>query len=85
MNYSIVRLPAVIHASQLSRSTVYLRIQQGLYTSPIKLGARSVGWPQHEVDALNAARIAGQDDDEIRELVKKLTAARKAKLAEVLS
>jgi prophage regulatory protein len=37
-----------------------------------------VGWPANEVAALNAARIAGKSDDEIRQLVRKLEAARKA-------
>jgi len=36
-----------------------------------------VGWPAHEVATLNAARIAGKSDVEIRALVKDLEAARK--------
>jgi prophage regulatory protein len=39
---------------------------------------RAVGWPSEEVQALNAARIAGKSDEEIRALVVKLEAARKA-------
>jgi len=35
-------------------------------------------WPAQEVAALNAARIAGKPDADIRELVTKLEAARKA-------
>ena len=75
--YTILRLPAVKACSGLSRSTVYLRIKDGTFPSPISLGVRSVGWPAHEVDALNAARIAGKTDDEIRTLVVTLEAARK--------
>jgi len=37
----------------------------------IPLGGRAVGWPAQEVAALNAARIAGKPDAEIRELVAK--------------
>ena len=59
-----------------SRSTLYLRITQGLFTKPVKLGARSVGWPAAEVRALNAARIAGEPDVCIRELVAGLEQAR---------
>ena len=62
----------------LSRSTLYLRIAEGTFIKPVSLGARAVGWPAHEVAALNAARIAGKPDAEIRELVTKLEAARKA-------
>jgi prophage regulatory protein len=42
------------------------------------LGGRAVGWPEHEVAALIAARIAGKPEREVRELVAKLEAARKA-------
>jgi len=73
----IYRLPAVKSASGYSRSTVYLRITQGLWTKQVSLGPRCVGWPEHEVAALNAARIAGKSDDEIRALVVKLEEARK--------
>ena len=59
-----------------SRSTIYLRIAQGLFVKPVSLGARAVGFPAGEVAAPNAARIAGKTDTEIRALVAKLTAAR---------
>ena len=73
----INRLPAVKCKSGLSRSTIYLRIAQGLWTKPISLGGRAVGWPASEVEILNASRIAGRSDQEIRELVAKLEAERK--------
>lgn len=77
MPKTIYRLPAVKAESGLSRSTLYLRISQGLWTKPVSLGGRTVGWPASEVAALNAARIAGKTDVEIRELVQKLEAGRK--------
>ena len=61
----------------LPRSTMYLRIQEGTLTRPVKLGARAVGWPQNEIVAINIARIAGKSDEEIRLLVIQLEAARK--------
>jgi len=78
MTHTILRLPAVKAETAVSRSTHYLRIAQGLFTKPVSLGARAVGWPAGEVAALNAARIAGKSDEEIRALVVKLEAARKA-------
>ena len=78
MKYTILRIPAVKSESGLSRSTIYLRIAQGLWTKPVSLGARAVGWPSDEVAAINAARIAGKTDEEVRALVAKLQAARKA-------
>ncbi len=78
MVYSIRRLPYVLQKRGLSRSTHYLDIQKGLFTSPVSIGSRSVGWPEHEIDTLNAARIAGLGDDEIRKLVSKLEVERKS-------
>lgn len=78
MTQAILRLPAVKAATGLSRSTLYLRIAHGVFTHPVSLGGRAVGWPASEVAALNAARIAGKSNSDIRELVVKLEAARKA-------
>lgn len=77
MLQTILRLPEVKAQSGYSRSTIYLRINQGLWTKPVSLGARSVGWPADEIAALNGARIAGKSNDEIRTLVSKLELARK--------
>jgi prophage regulatory protein len=74
---TILRLPAVLRQRGKSRSSHYLDIQQGLFTQPVPIGARAVGWPEHEVDVLNAARIAGKTEAEIRTLVAQLEAARK--------
>ncbi|HCC3245764.1 TPA: AlpA family phage regulatory protein [Legionella pneumophila subsp. pneumophila] len=74
----ILRKKAVSASSGLSSSTLYLRIDQGLWTRPVSLGARAVGWPANEVEALNSARIAGKTNTEIRELVHQLEMARTA-------
>ena len=78
MTHTILRIPAVKSESGLSRSTIYLRIAQGLLTKPVSLGARAVGWPSDEIAAINAARIAGKTDEEVRTLVLKLEVARKS-------
>lgn len=76
MPQTIYRIPSVKAESGYSRSTIYLRIAQGLWTKQVCLGPRCVGWPASEVAALNAARIAGKSDEDIRALVVKLQAAR---------
>jgi prophage regulatory protein len=76
MPQSILRLSTVKVRTGCSRSTIYLRISQGLWPRPVRLGARSVGWPESEVDALIRARIAGKADDLIRQLVLQLVTAR---------
>jgi prophage regulatory protein len=61
-----------------SRSAHYKDIQDGLFPRPVKIGLRAVGHPDDELNAMNAARIAELSEDEIRALVVKLEAARKA-------
>lgn len=82
---AILRLREVLARRGRARSPHYLDIKAGLFTPPIHVGvrrgkneaSRSVGWPQHEVDALIKATIAGKSEDEIRVLVRSLVAARK--------
>lgn len=77
MRSTILRLPTVLAESGYSRSTLYLRMNQGLWPKQVSLGARAVGWPESEVQAMNSARIAGKSDEAIRALVAQLEAARK--------
>lgn len=84
MVINILRLPEVLRHRGRSRSSHYSDIKQRLFTRPIAIGVRAVGWPANEVAALNAARIAGKADEEIRDLVVKLEAARKNSGQEVL-
>jgi len=77
MTNTILRLPAVLKERGRSRSAHYQDIQQGLFTHPVQIGFRAVGWPENEVFVLNAARIAGKSNDEIRQLVIKLETTRK--------
>ncbi len=61
-----------------SHASVYNAIHEGLFTVPVPIGQRAVGWPDHEVAAINSARIRGDSEDQIRALVIKLHAARMA-------
>jgi prophage regulatory protein len=78
MSHIILRLPTTLKRRGKSRSAHYLDIKNGLFVKPVQIGLRAVGTPEDEVDALNAVRIAGKSDEEIRALVVKLEAARKA-------
>jgi len=48
---TILRRKQVEARTGLSRSTIYLRIQEGTFPRPINLGARAVGWLDHEIEA----------------------------------
>ena len=76
MKHRILRMRAAKTQSGYSRSTIYVRIAQGLWTKPVSLGPRAVGWPASDIEALNAARISGKTDAQIRELVQALHAKR---------
>ena len=75
---SILRLPVTCERLGAPRSTVYRDISRGLLPPPVRLGQRSSGWPDDEIAAIVDARIAGKSEEEIRELVKRLVAARTA-------
>ncbi len=46
---TILRLPDVKSRTGLSRSTIYLRVNEGSFPKPISLGGRAVGWIESEV------------------------------------
>jgi len=62
----------------LAVSTLYAHIASGLWPKMISLGPRARALPSDEFDAMMAARTAGRSEDEIRELVLTLTAARQS-------
>ena len=72
MKTEIIRLPEVSRTTGLARSTIYLRIEQGLLPKPVSLGGKAVGWPASEISQINAARIAGKSNEEIKSLVDEL-------------
>jgi len=61
-----------------ARSTVYFMVERGLLPKAIKIGERASAWPESEIAAINAARIAGKSNDEIRRLVADLEQQRGA-------
>ena len=57
-----LRLPEVLARTGLSRSTIYVRLEQGRFPRPVSLGARAVGWIESEVDEWIRARIEESRD-----------------------
>jgi len=68
-----------------SHCTIYDRIKRGLFPRPVTIGARSVAWPDFEVEAINAAHVAGADDATIRALVERLHAERATRFQRLLA
>lgn len=73
---SIRRLPAVLAARGVGRSTHYADVAAGLFPPPVAIGKRAKGWPDSEIAAVNAARIAGKSTADIKRLVSRLVKKR---------
>lgn len=78
MKLYIMRLPEVLKARGRSRSSHYQDVADGLFTKPVLIGSRSVGWPSSEVQVLVEAQISGLNFDQIRALVTDLHSSRLA-------
>lgn len=46
----ILRLPKVIEKTGTPRSSIYEQIKLGNFPKPVRLGVRSVGWLEEEVE-----------------------------------
>ena len=78
LRVQIVRLPQVLQRRGRGRSAHYEDISKGLFTRPVRIGARAVGWPDYEIDALIAAQVASSPPGTLRQLVQQLEERRKS-------
>lgn len=58
---SLIRLPAVKERTGLSRSRIYELLSEGRFPKPVKLSTRLNAWPENEISAWIAARIADRE------------------------
>ena len=72
----LIRRPEVIQLTGLSKSSLYNRINDGLFIPPISLGARAVAFVSSEVDTVIHAMIEEQTPDQIKSLVLNLVQQR---------
>ena len=74
---AILRIDAVLtETGDRSKTSIYNRIKDGVFTKAVPIGQRIVGWPDHEVKTIVAAQVAGQTPEQIRGLVDSLHAQR---------
>ena len=74
-----MRRPEVLLKTGLSNSTLHIQISDNLFVPPVRLGTRSVGWLEHEVECLLIARAQRKTNKEIIELVNYLVKDRKTR------
>ena len=53
----ILRLPEVMKRVGICRALIYQHMAAGVFPKSISLGARAVGWLEHEIDAWLTAKI----------------------------
>jgi prophage regulatory protein len=58
MPQELLRLPTVLARVGWGRSTLYKRVKEGTFPSPIELGLRARAWIGSEVDEWIAQRIS---------------------------
>ena len=68
----MLRMPQLVQLLGICRSSIYTQIEQGLLTKQISVGARAIALPRFEVLKIIEARMRGDSEAEIRELVKQL-------------
>ncbi|QJD30182.1 helix-turn-helix transcriptional regulator [Methylococcus geothermalis] len=73
-----LRLPGLRARYGVSQATVWRWCQIGLLPPPIKLAAKTSCWVLAELDRVDEAREAGATAPEIKALVKKIVADRRA-------
>jgi len=62
---TILRRQEVEKITGMATSTLYLKIKNGHFPKPIKLGERSVGWLENEIDEWINKRIEQRDREAI--------------------
>ena len=58
MAHIILKLPAVKQRTAKSRSAIYKAVADGSFPRPIKLGPKSIGWIESEIEGWILQRIA---------------------------
>ena len=57
-NERILRIREVLYRTGLSRSVFYLHLKNGTFPAPVKIGKRSVGWAEGDVQKWIADQIS---------------------------
>jgi prophage regulatory protein len=58
---SFLRLPDVLSATGMSKSTIYAMIRADSFPAPVPLGPHTVGWVRSEVQSWAAERVRLRD------------------------
>lgn len=84
LDLQLLRMPQVEHLTGRRKSALYSDIAAGLLTPPVHPSARASVWPKYEITMINAARLSGASDEDVRRLVARLVERRKKLAASIL-
>ena len=62
MTMKFLRLPEVKSRTGVSRSSIYLFVQNGTFPRPVRIGGRAVAWLETEIDEWIEARLAEREE-----------------------
>lgn len=66
----------VLRRLATGRSTLYTKVQQGVFPKPVKLGKRKIAWPQHEVDQMMIFYLRSPSEEQAQDFVRDLESDR---------
>ena len=78
MNLRYIPIANVLARMNGSRSSLYVKMNEGLFPASVKVGERRVAWLEHEVDAMMAFYVSCPSQEELKAFVKSLEAKRLA-------
>jgi prophage regulatory protein len=71
-----IRIRTTLELSGLTRTSLYRRMQEGVFVPTISLGGRSVAHIEAEVNSVLSAMAAEKSPEELKRLVKNLVEQR---------
>ncbi|MGH8502882.1 MAG: helix-turn-helix transcriptional regulator [Gammaproteobacteria bacterium] len=71
-----LRVRDICGRNRIGKTKLYGDIKAGLYPPPIKPTRNTAIWLHREDDAIRRAKIRGDTDEQIRSIVREVTAAR---------
>lgn len=81
---TILKLSEVIELTRRSKTTLWQDCKDGIFPPSIKLGHKSVGYIEYEVQTVLHARAIGLTDNQVREVVSQLVEQRKQSASKLL-
>ena len=81
----LLDLETVLKRRGCSKSQHYIDVNEGVMVPPVAVSERSRRYPQHELEVIQSAKVAGATKDELKALVKELVKGRRQRFLALCS